>query len=300
MSSGTSTIEIGEVEITPIVDVAPSGMPRDLVFPDVPAARWKEQETLLAPLHWQPEANTLTFVMRSWLIRSQGQTVLVDTAVGNGKDRPNVPFHSHLRTDFLDNLAAAGVRPEDVDVVVLTHLHGDHVGWNTTFDGTRWSPTFPNARHLAARADFDFWNPANGNHPRGAAYAVNVFEESIAPVHDAGLLTLWEDEYALDSALKIEPAPGHTPGAAVLTLTSGSDRAVFVGDLIHNPLQIPNPDCCTRFDEDPKQATITRRRILGWAADNNALLLPAHLAGSGAVELSRDGDHFTVKQWGAR
>jgi glyoxylase-like metal-dependent hydrolase (beta-lactamase superfamily II) len=294
-----NTITLGDIDLTPVIDLPATPIPRDFVFPDVPLDVWHAQEDLLVPDHWTPNPDVIQFVMRTWLVRSEGRTILVDTAVGNGKDRPNLPIHANLRTDFLSNLADAGVLPEEVDLVVLTHLHGDHVGWNTYFDGSSWVPTFPHARYLAPRADFDFYDPANGNVPKGADFMLNVFEDSVAPVHQAGLLTLWEDEYVIDSGLRIDPAPGHTPGSSVITLSSGTDRAVFVGDLLHSPLQLQEPDCCPMLDEDTTRATVARRRVLGWASDNNALVLPAHVAGPGAAEIRRDGDRFTLKEWAA-
>jgi glyoxylase-like metal-dependent hydrolase (beta-lactamase superfamily II) len=293
------TITLGDIEITRVIERPPAGLPREFVFPDVPRETWEAHEDLLVPGFWQPEPDTLDFVMQTWLVRSEGRTILVDTGVGNGKERPYMPFFAHLNTDFLGNLARAGVRPEDVDVVVCTHLHGDHVGWNTRLEGAEWVPTFPNARYLLSRADFDYWNPLNENRTRSGRRMQNVFEDSVAPVHQAGLLTLWEDEHVLDGALRIDPAPGHTPGSSVVTLTSGSDRAVFVGDLLHSPLQIAEPDCGPSFDEDEAQARATRRRVLGWAAEHNALVLPAHLPGSGAAEIRRDGDTFAIEEWAA-
>ncbi|HEX6344693.1 MBL fold metallo-hydrolase [Umezawaea sp.] len=293
------TITLGDVEITRVVEQPPAGLPREFVFPDVPRRDWEANATWLAPDHWRPEQDEVLAVMQTWLVRSGGRTILVDTGVGNGKERPYMPFFAHLDTDFLHNLARAGVQPEDVDVVVNTHLHGDHVGWNTRLDGSAWVPTFPNARYLLARADFDYWNPLNEHRTRSGRKMQNVFEDSVAPVHEAGLVTLWEDSYVLDDALRIDPAPGHTPGSSVLTLTSGTDRAVFVGDLLHSPLQFVSPDRCPSFDEDEAAATATRRRVLGWAADHNALVLPAHLAGSGAAEIRRDGDRFAVEEWAA-
>ncbi|MDQ0778947.1 glyoxylase-like metal-dependent hydrolase (beta-lactamase superfamily II) [Streptomyces aurantiacus] len=292
-----NTITLGDIDITPVIDLPSAPVPREFVFPDTPLEEWHAQEALLAPDHWTPDE--IHFVMRTWVVRSEGRTILVDTAVGNGKDRPNLPSHAHRRTDFLGNLARAGVRPEEVDAVLLTHLHGDHVGWNTYFDGTNWVPTFPNAHYVVNRADFDFYNPANGNAPKNAAYALNVFEDSVAPVHEAGLMTFWEDEYVVDGGLRIEPAPGHTPGSSVITLTSGTDRAVFVGDMLHSPFQLQKPDCSPALDEDVSQAAAARRRILGRACDDNALVLPAHLAGSGAAEIERDGDRFAIKEWAA-
>ncbi|MBW8821145.1 MAG: MBL fold metallo-hydrolase, partial [Streptomyces sp.] len=235
--------------------------------------------------------------IQTWLLRSEGRTILVDTGVGNHKERPYAPVWSHRETDFLANLARAGVQPEDVDIVINTHLHIDHVGWNTYLDGRSWVPTFPNATYLMPKDDFDFWNPENGHQPLLGRGNQNVFEDSVAPVHQAGLTQLWENSHQIDANLRLDTAPGHTPGSSVLTLTSGADRAVFVGDMLHSPVQILEPDANSCFCEDPAGARATRRKVLGWAADNNALVIPAHLGGHGATEVVREGSTFAIKGW---
>ena len=171
--------------------------------------------------------------------------------------------------------------------MVNTHLHIDHVGWNTYLDGRTWVPTFPNATYLMPRRDFDFWNPANGHEPRLGRGNQNVFEDSVAPVHQAGLAELWDGSYRIDKNLRLESAPGHTPGSSVLTLESGPDRALFVGDMVHTALQIMEPDTNSCFCEDPVQARATRHKLLGRAAESNALVFPAHLGGHGAAEVDQ-------------
>jgi glyoxylase-like metal-dependent hydrolase (beta-lactamase superfamily II) len=147
------------------------------------------------------------------------------------------------------------------------------------------------------KADFDFWNPENNSATVLGRGNQNVFEDSVAPVHQAGQTLLWEGSHRLDDNLILEPAPGHTPGSSVLTLTSGTDRALFVGDLVHSPVQVLEPDANSCFCEDPVAAAATRRRLLGWAADHNALVVPAHFAGGGALEVTRDADRFAIKDW---
>jgi glyoxylase-like metal-dependent hydrolase (beta-lactamase superfamily II) len=147
------------------------------------------------------------------------------------------------------------------------------------------------------RADFEFWNPENNNVTVLGRGNQNVFEDSVVPVHEAGQVLLWEDSHRIDGNLLLEPAPGHTPGSSVLTLTSGSDRALFVGDLMHSPVQILEPETNSCFCEDPAAAIATRRRLLGQAADTNALVLPAHFPGGSALEVTRDGDRFGIKDW---
>ncbi|MFE4644008.1 MBL fold metallo-hydrolase, partial [Streptomyces sp. NPDC056730] len=228
---------------------------------------------------------------------SEGSKILFDPRDLQNHHRRNRQLWRPDLSGFLANLARAGVRPEDVDIVVNTHLHVDHVGWNTCLDGRSWVPTFPNATYLMAKDDFDFWNPENGHKPSLGRGNQNVFEDSVAPVHEAGQTLLWENSHRIDANLRLDAAPGHTPGSSVLTLESGSDRAVFVGDLLHSPVQILEPDANSCFCEDPVGARATRRKLLGWAADNNALLIPAHLGGHGAAEVVRDGGTFAIKGW---
>ncbi|MEW1654211.1 MULTISPECIES: MBL fold metallo-hydrolase [unclassified Streptomyces] len=291
-------IVLGNVSITRIVEFhGPVGLAPAAFLPEVPERAWREHEAWLAPDFVDPAADVCVNAVQTWLLRSEGRTILVDTGAGNHKERPYSPIWSRLDTDFLGALARAGVRPEDVDLVINTHLHVDHVGWNTRLDGRAWVPTFPNATYLMARRDFDFWNPANGHTPRLGRGNQNVFEDSVAPVHEAGQTLLWDDSHTIDGNLRLELAPGHTPGSSVLTLESGTDRALFLGDLLHSPMQFVAPDANSCFCEDPAEARATRRRFLGRASDTNALVLPAHLGGHGAAEVVRDGDAFAVKAW---
>ncbi|WP_346433764.1 MBL fold metallo-hydrolase [Nonomuraea composti] len=289
---------LGDVTVTRVREYyGPVDMTPETFFPESTPRTWEEHSSWLEPHFVDPGTRIVNSAIQTWLLRSEGRIIVVDTGVGNHKERPYAPVWSRLDTGFLDNLAAAGVRPEDVDVVVNTHLHVDHVGWNTFLDGRSWVPTFPNATYLIAKADFDFWNPANEHRSVLGRGNQNVFEDSVAPVHEAGLTTLWEGSYTIDANLRLDLAPGHTPGSSVLTLASGTDRAVFVGDLLHNPVQIVEPDANSCFCEDPAGARATRRRILGWAADHRALVFPAHLGGAGAAEVARAGNGFAVKDW---
>ncbi|MFI8849911.1 MBL fold metallo-hydrolase [Streptomyces sp. 891-h] len=291
-------ITLGNVTITRVWEYfGPVEMAPDAFFPDSPQEVWSGGASWLAPHFLDSETNIVNSAVQTWLLRSGGKTVLVDTGVGNYKDRPYAPVWNRLETGFLANLARAGVEPEDVDIVINTHLHIDHVGWNTYLDGREWVPTFPNATYLMPKEDFDFWNPENEYKPLLGRGNQNVFEDSVAPVHQAGQTLLWEDSHRIDADLRLDAAPGHTPGSSVLTLTSGTDRAVFVGDMLHSPVQILEPDSNSCFCEDPAAARATRRKVLGWAADNNALVVPAHLGGHGAAEVAREGERFAIKGW---
>lgn len=287
-------IVLGDVEVTRVVEWQGPFVPARGLVPEIGAEVWRDNEDWLAPDHWEPESDTAVLALQTWVLRSGGRTVLVDTGVGNGRERPDSPQFHHWQGDFLGALARAGVRPEDVDVVVNTHLHSDHVGWNTRDADGEWLPTFPNARYLLPAADDFHYGPDN-------AYAKGVrrddrllYEDSVAPVHRAGQSVLWDGSYRIDEHLTLESAPGHTPGSSVLRLASGTDRAVFVGDLLHSPVQILDPSCNSGFCLDTEQAVASRRRILERAAAERELVVPAHFAGAGLVEVRREGPGFAL------
>ncbi|MER5391661.1 MBL fold metallo-hydrolase [Saccharopolyspora sp. NPDC002686] len=291
-------IVLGGVEITRVVEYYGSiAMAPSAFVPDAPAQTWRDNESWLVPDFLDPAADECVCAVQTWVLRSQGRTILVDTGVGNHKERPDTELWDHLDTDFLGDLARAGVRPEDVDLVINTHLHIDHVGWNTRLEGEDWVPTFPNATYLISRADFDFWNPANGHPSAQRPDSRNTFHDSVAPVHRAGQTLLWEGEHVIDDNLRLVLAPGHTPGSSVLSLDSGGDRALFIGDMLHAPVQFLEPDANSCFCEDPVQARATRRKVLGQAADTSTLVLPAHLGGHGGAEVVREGEKFAIKSW---
>ncbi|HEV2634660.1 MAG TPA: MBL fold metallo-hydrolase [Actinocrinis sp.] len=290
-------IKLGDVTVTRIEEMhGPIGMTPDQFFPGTSEQAWRENRSMLVPDHLNPDDNIVQVAMQTWLLRSEGRTILIDTGVGNGKARPAVGAWDHLRLDYLGNLARAGVQPQDVDLVVNTHLHVDHVGWNTRLADGEWVPTFPNAVYLMPKVDFEFWNPVNNSGILGGVNE-NVYEDSVAPVHAYGQVTLWEGSYRIDANLTLEAAPGHTPGSSVVKLASGTDRALFAGDLMHTPLQVTHVEQESCFCEDPAGSRITRRRLLCWAADDNALVLPAHFSGHSALEIERQGEGFAIKQW---
>ncbi|MFJ6530801.1 MBL fold metallo-hydrolase, partial [Streptomyces longwoodensis] len=274
MVTSSESVTLGDVEIVRVEEVrGPFGAPGDL-FPGIEDA-WRAGEGWLARGFQDPGSGAVLAAVQAWVLRSAGRVVVVDPGVGNGRERPGTPHFSGFDTDFLGRLARAGVRPEDVDLVINTHVHGDHVGWNTRQEKGGWVPTFPNARYLVPRADHDFYGP------RGAARTPHdnhalLLADSIAPVVESGQAVLWEgDSYRIDASLVLEPAPGHTPGSSVLRLASGTDRAVFVGDLLHSPAQFLAPSCSSAMCVDRAESAASRIRVLQRAADENELVIQA-------------------------
>ncbi|MCF3144003.1 MBL fold metallo-hydrolase [Streptomyces platensis] len=288
---------LGGVEITRVVEKEWHTRPPHEMFPDLAPDFWERNRSWLAPDFWDADDGRLVSCAHTWVLRSEGKVVLIDTGIGNDKERPGLPPFHRQRGDFLGALARAGVEPADVDIVVNTHLHADHVGWNTRLAHGEWVPTFPNATYLLPEPDYHFWNPARAIERRSGAANRNVFEDSVEPVVRAGRSLRWSDGYVIDPHLRLEPAPGHTPGSAVVVLESGTDRAVFAGDLLHNPAQVVAPDCNSCFCEDQEQARASRRRVLQWAADHTALVLPAHVRGGAAFEVASHGSAFAITRW---
>ncbi|MDJ1137040.1 MBL fold metallo-hydrolase [Streptomyces iconiensis] len=229
----------------------------------------------------QPDFATPDGVLRlsshSFAVETNGLRVLIDTGIGNGKIRANPAWHD-LNTPYLDRLTAAGFPPESVDLVVLTHLHADHVGWNTREDGGDWVPTFPRARYLTSRTEWEFWTTRELEPPRA-----QMFRDSVHPIHDAGLLDLVD---VADSAgrgaggievapgIRLLPAPGHTPGQVAVELRGADTTALITGDSIHHPVQLAHPHLTSCVDIDPAEAVRTRNRLL--ATHSEALLLGSH------------------------
>jgi len=301
--STTPTLIFGDVSVTRAVEsVGSIGMTPDQFFPGTDPSAWEGHESWLRPFFLESDGDsTMTSTARTafqtWILRSGGKTILIDAAIGNDKKRPDVPSWDHLQTAFLDRLAEAGVTPSEVDVVVNTHLHADHVGWNTSLvDGT-WVPTFPNAQYLIAREDLDFWNPETGSATVMGPGAHEVWADSVQPLLDAGLVTSWTGEHAIDGALTLEAAPGHTPGSSILRLRSGDAEALFVGDILHNPAQVVDVHTSSCFDEDTTTAYATRDRIFTDAASRGVPMFPAHFGGHGGFTVTKTGEDFAIDAW---
>ncbi|MFD4630168.1 MBL fold metallo-hydrolase [Streptomyces sp. NPDC058284] len=231
------------------------------------------QQDWLSPDFAGPEG-TLRLDSHSFALTLGPLRVLVDTGIGNGKTRANPAWH-HLRTDYLQRLTDAGFPPETIDLVVLTHLHTDHVGWNTrrAADGA-WVPTFPHARYLTSRTERDFWAAQSMDEARR-----QMFRDSVHPVEDAGLLDLLDvpaQGAEIAPGLRLLPTPGHTPGHLAVQLTSRGHTALITGDLIHHPVQLSHPHLGSCVDIDPGQAEASRRALLASLAGTDTLLLGTH------------------------
>jgi glyoxylase-like metal-dependent hydrolase (beta-lactamase superfamily II) len=248
-----------------------------------------------SPGYYDPAEGKLFAFLQSWVLAAEGLRILFDTGAGNDKDRPGIPVFGGLKTDFLGNLRRAGFSPEDIDIVVCSHLHIDHVGWNTMLRAGRWEPTFPRARYLLPAVDEEFWNPANAaRFPGQVGRAVNegVYEDSVAPVIAAGRAELVGPGYVVAPGISLESAAGHTPGQLLMHVESRGEHALFTGDVLHHPVQVLHPEWNSIFCEDPARSQATRRAVLAQAADLDALLVPAHFGGVHVCRVRRSARDF--------
>ncbi|GAA0903123.1 MBL fold metallo-hydrolase [Pseudonocardia zijingensis] len=265
---------IGAATITPILQFHYRVPPRRF-FPDLDLATIDQDAW-----YWRPpyrEDGFLVVDMGGFLIRTPDRTVLVDAGVGNGKNRPN-PLFVDRADDWFGALHRAGVTEADVDTVVFTHLHVDHVGFATRFDGTAWVPAFPNARYLTTAPELEHWT--------GAAAAADrdrlgeYIADSVLPLREAGALQLVEPDLRISEEIRLLPAAGHTPGNICVDVRSEGQRAVFSGDMVHHALQLAFPDRSTDFCVDQHGASVARQELLRDIADRDVLLFPAHFPNS--------------------
>ena len=249
----------------------------------------------LTPHHYWREHHRLITSVHAWLIRTERHTILLDCCAGNHKERPGFPRYHQLNTPFLARLRAAGANPEDIDIVLCTHLHADHVGWNTMLHDGRWVPTFPNARYLFSRTESEQGDPARNSAAAADPLRGRAYRDSVLPVIEAGQALLLDAEHAIDDAMRIEPAPGHTPGHVVLKVADAGQRALFCGDVVHHPLQIYAPHWNSRFCEVPEVARSTRRRLLEHCAEHRVLLFPTHFGAPHVAAIASAVNGFSLR-----
>lgn len=276
--------KIGEVTVTCIVELQAPGL--SFVLPDAVPENLKAI-TWLAPYFVDPEGEAVAAI-QTFIVDSQGRRIMVDTCLGNDKNLPRRRW-AHRKGPFLQDLAAAGFNRESIDVVLCTHLHVDHVGWNTMQSGGKWVPTFPQAHYLFGRLEWEHWNQTQESWIR------TVLQESVQPILDAGLQILVETNHRLTSEVWLEPTPGHTPGHVSVRIVSKGEEAVITGDLMHHPCQIARPHWNSVADVDPQQAIITRRSFVERSAQRGYLVIGTHFPAPTAGHIVADGENFKLQ-----
>jgi glyoxylase-like metal-dependent hydrolase (beta-lactamase superfamily II) len=280
-------LDLGQLRISAVVERAGPTRPTWLL-PDATPEAVERHRSWLAP-HFMDDKGRFLQSIHTFIVQAPGLTMLVDTCVGNDKDRGGrAPFHM-MQTRFLDDLADAGFPPESIDLVLCTHLHVDHVGWNTRLQNNRWVPTFPRARYLFARREWEHWSS------EGDPDTQRIMADSVKPVLDAGLEQLVEMDHKLTDEIWLEPTPGHTPGHVSVRLRGREAEAVITGDLMHCPVQVAEPGWGSHFDSDVEQARKTRRAFCERYADTGIGVLGTHFHHPTAGHIVRHADTWRFR-----
>ncbi len=224
-----------------------------------------------------------------FVIESMDSFILVDTGVGDNKERSDFPFWSNLKTDFLERLKQAGF--PNINFLISTHLHLDHVGWNTMLVNGKWLPTFPNARYLLVEEEFNYWKGFPSKELKADCEGI---KDSVLPVYDAGLVDLVPSDHVIAGEVSLIPTPGHTPGHVSIFIKSNGKQAVITGDTMHHPCQLAHPEWETTFDTNKQQAINSRKALLEQFADTNTLFIGPHFSSPTAGYLHRDGTGFKL------
>lgn len=278
----------GELTIHRIIEQEVPFFPALELLPDLAPERLAENRAWLKTAGAIDDNDVLILCFQSYIVKTPHHTILIDSCIGNDKPRPGRP-NWHMKTDesYMRALKAAGFSVGDINYVMCTHLHVDHVGWNTRMENGRWVPTFPKARYVFGKSEYDYW------HEQNAKAEVPPFTDSVLPIVEAKRAELVGNDFAIGDHARILPTPGHTPGHVAFTFgKGGKDDAVFAGDLMHSPLQTLYPELSPKFDVDPKQAAVTRRSFLECYCDTNTLCCTAHFPSPSSGKIKRKGNGF--------
>jgi glyoxylase-like metal-dependent hydrolase (beta-lactamase superfamily II) len=273
--------KVGKVKITKIVELETVGSTRFIL----PLASNEEIRKLpwLIP-HFATEEGRLKMSIHSLLVETGSRRIVVDTGLGNDKQGRNVPTWNNRQGPFLDTMGAAGFPPDSIDTVLCTHLHVDHVGWNTRLVAGQWVPTFAKARYVFGKDEYEHWRDHSVEPDRAA-----VFNDSVKPIVDAGKADLVAGDARLSDEITLIPTPGHSPGHVSILIRSVGEQCLLTGDVAHHPCQMAHLDWSSTADSDPVQSAATRRSLFARFADTPTLVIGGHFS---AGHIRRDGDAF--------
>jgi len=277
--------QIGDVTVTKVVEFE-SPVPYSADTPFFAGATPETLRTMpwLYP-HFVKEDGTLNFSVHALLVEAKGLRLVVDTCVGNDKPR-NMTRQRPLHRPFLQHIAEAGFPRESVNCVVCTHLHVDHVGWNTMLENGKWVPTFPNARYLIGRKEYEHWIKDEDAEQKA------IMSDSVKPIFDAGVAQMVEMDHRISPEIRLMPTTGHTPGHVSVVIESRGETAIITGDMMHHPSQIGHPEWSPSFDSDKEAARVTRKAMLKDWADKPILIIGTHFASPTAGHIQRDGTTY--------
>jgi glyoxylase-like metal-dependent hydrolase (beta-lactamase superfamily II) len=278
-------------EIVQIVEFEGPTHDAQWMLPDASPRILEANAAWLRDRFWMPRTNRLVFSYQLWVVKTSDAIVLIDTGCGNHKLRPS-PYQNMINTPVLDWLEGVGAAPEKVTHVLHTHLHSDHVGWNTRLLDGRWTPTFPNATYYMPQLDYDLFTRQLALRMTADMYG-QVIADSVVPIVDAGLTKFIDDGDEV-AGFVASAAPGHTPGQLIYSFRHNGEEIIFAGDVLHSPIQVPFPYINSRWCEDQELARVTRRRVLQHAVRCNARILPAHIQGLEGWRIGQTVDGFSI------
>lgn len=285
----------GDVSVTRIVEMEMPMLGATEFFPDWDPRAVEAHRDWMVPRHFDPASGKVVINIQAFLIRTPHHTILVDTCVGNHKPRNREMFNDQV-FPWMDNFRAAGVTPEEIDFVLCTHMHVDHVGWNTKLEDGRWVPTFRNAKYIFSRTELDFWmeQSEQDRMTRTGDYVA----DSVIPILEAKRELVVDMDHAIEDGLTLEPLPGHTPGMVGLNVASGGDQAILCGDMMHHMIQCHIPDWSTIACADQSAARGTRKAFLDSYADRDVTIIPSHFPNPTAGFIVPNGDSFAFRYVG--
>jgi glyoxylase-like metal-dependent hydrolase (beta-lactamase superfamily II) len=283
-------LAVGDLTIHRIVEQETTFLPALELLPGLTPDLLAENRAWMREASAIDAAGVLILCFQSYIVKTPHHTILVDSCIGNDKPRPLRPKWN-MKTDntYMRALATAGFSVDDIDYVMCTHLHVDHVGWNTRLEDDRWVPTFPNARYVFAKGEFDYWTEQHARTP------VPPFADSVLPIMEAKRAEIVRSDFEIGDHARILPTPGHTPGHVAFTFGRGKDTAVVSGDLMHSPLQARYPELSAKFDVDQAQAAATRRNFLERYCDTDTLCCTAHFPSPSTGRIRRWGNGFSCQ-----
>jgi glyoxylase-like metal-dependent hydrolase (beta-lactamase superfamily II) len=281
--------KIGDVDIARIVEV--NGWEDDIgmLLPDE-TAEFVQQFGWLQP-HFATPQGKMIISFQCFVLRSQGRMAMIDTCIGNDRQR-EFPVFTNMQTTFLEDLAAVGFPHEEITDVLCTHLHFDHVGWNTRLVDGKWVPTFPQARYLFGRREYEHWKHL---HDTKGYHDLHHMDDAVVPVLEAGLVEFIDADFRLTDEVSLIPTPGHTPGHVSVLIQSRGQSAVITGDMMHNPIQIAVPEREARFDMDKVQAARTRAEFVTRFNGTRTLVIGSHFSEPTAGHIVPEGQSWKLK-----
>ena len=283
------TIELHDITIHPIIEQQGNWFNVMEFFPTLTKELLDENRSWMQPTFLDPSNDGLVLCIQGFVIKTPHHNILIDSCVGNDKPRPTRPFWNMLKGDrFTRSLGEIGLKVDDIDYVMCTHLHTDHVGWNTRLENGRWVPTFPKARYVMADRELEFWTKREKEDPAACPWIT----DSVLPIVAAKRAQIVKSDYVLNEALQFVPTPGHTIDHYSVLVGRPGRNAFITGDMIHSPLQGKYPELGMRVDYDSKQAGVTRRKTFERLCEEETLMCLSHFPSPSTGRVRRWGDGY--------